>query len=550
MQIVCSGCLKPYNLLGPAGKQFRCRCGNKLTMPQQEVKEQFGIVLCSGCWTRYSVAGRKSGAKFKCRTCGNIVTVRNTGTTSPQAPVLAAEDPSEAQTQVIPLKGVRQRTKEASAARQPAAKPASGKAVQPASDRFVRPASEKVVAPAAGKPARATPPPVGRGAGRPASGAPAKPKSAPALKPPHAPGRATSVPAAPDSTAEIAALKKELAAISERFEEVSKSRDKLEKTLSEKEALSNAKDAEIATLNTRLEHAEAEVTAANGALARTQAALGSAKDKVAQLENDGRQKDADIAALNQQITELNGKIGQLQAELETRVSREETERFKEEKKRTEEMVSNVSVEVAATREALSGILERAGALVSEIAALRDAAGKFDNLPDVLAELQAAKEAATKHRADAEAAACRLAAAEKKTHELTRQLQLLEQAARERGEAGSFLQRGAAKLLGLFGKHPQETTAETTRTPSPVFDNAEGEPTFAADVVQPDEVADLGEEVPAPEPLPADNAPIPPPPNDREAVQLPDVPVLGDPEATANQSSAPTSKTSRLPGRKR
>jgi len=79
MKIECANCGTAVELEGPPGHIGRCKCGNRLTVPARPVKEQFGVAHCTNCWKRYGVVGRPAGTRFKCKACGQMITIREPG---------------------------------------------------------------------------------------------------------------------------------------------------------------------------------------------------------------------------------------------------------------------------------------------------------------------------------------------------------------------------------------------------------------------------------------------------------------------------------------
>ncbi|MBN1807465.1 MAG: hypothetical protein JW909_00225 [Planctomycetes bacterium] len=460
MKLVCSGCLSTYDLEGPPGKEFRCRCGNKISMPQSEPKEQFGVVHCSGCWTRYAVAGRKSGAKFRCKKCGNAVAIRNTGTTAPEPAVGA--DMDNAQTQIISaseIKGAVGKKKPSPAAAD--AKDAPTRTNIEAKPRS-RPSSR-----------------VDRAASR---------DRAPTQK-----GITPPRPSQDDAELKrrIGSQERELGELRTKTAEIEKERKTLARNLKDAEAMITAKDAEIGALNNRLNESRAEVKQVQENAANIHNALKEAGGEIQKMKHAAGEREKEVAGLKASIEALQQQVAGLNKDLETRATKEETERFYKDRAATEERFKQITTEVGATREALGGILGKAEALSSEIKGLQNEAGKFEELPDINSELQetlAAKNKAVKER---DGLRGRIAELEGVLKEIRSQMETQD------AEPQSVWQRGAQRIFGLFSR--QETQA--TRTPPPVVAVDHGGTAGTDDdMIMPEDVEVLGEDLP-PEPIP-------------------------------------------------
>jgi predicted nucleic acid-binding Zn-ribbon protein len=492
MKITCSGCLNTFNLEGPPGKEFRCRCGNKLVIPQKEVKDQFGVVYCSGCWTRYAVAGRKSGAKFKCKRCESMVTIRNTGNTSPEPavakassaqPASAGDAPKEsdfdnAQTQIIDSKSlteVKKAAEVAHAAKEPVKTPVNRPGARPGSG-VTRPHS---------RPPSRTGPAVRNGPSGvvEASGAQGAASPDPELK------------------RRITSLERELAELRPKTADLEKERNSLQRSVKEKDALVSAKDAELSAATSRLNEAQGLVKNGAETITSLQSALSTANHEIDEMKGSIAARDKDIAGLKAKITGLEQEIQKLNEEMKSRVTREETERFHTEKKAMDERISAIALELAATREAFSLVLGRADALTAEIRGLQDKTGKFDSLPDISKELDIARkgrDAAGKERDSAvkerDVLKNRINDLESVVGEMQRSIETREEPPQ------SVWQRGAAKLFGLFSRS-SETQAARTGAPPTIRNRA---PVSASDdVVMPNQVEELGDDIP-PEPIPVDD----------------------------------------------
>jgi len=491
MKITCSGCLNTFNLEGPPGKEFRCRCGNKLVIPQKEVKDQFGVVYCSGCWTRYAVAGRKSGAKFKCKRCESMVTIRNTGNTSPEPAVAkgsAAQaasagdagkesDFDNAQTQIIDQKSlgeVKKAAEVSQATREPLRTPVNRPGARP-----------------------------GSGATRPASRPPSRSGPAARSGPSgvvEAPGAQGAASPDPELKRRITGLERELAELRPKTADLEKERNSLQRSVKEKDALISAKDAELSAATSRLNEAQGLVKNGAETITSLQSALSTANHEIDELKGSIAARDKDIAGLKAKITGLEQEIQKLNEEMKARVTREETERFYAEKKAMEERISAIAVELAATREAFSLVLGRADALTAEIRGLQDKTGKFDNLPDVKKELDLARkgrEAAVSERDTAvkerDALKARINELDSVVSEMQRSIETKEELPQ------SVWQRGASKLFGLFSRS-SETQA---RAGAPPTVRQKGRLSASDDVVMPNQVEELGDDIP-PEPIPVDD----------------------------------------------
>ena len=88
MTIVCANCGRAIELEGPSGGGTKCRCGNKITIPARAPRLQPGVASCTNCWKRYGVVGRPIGTRFKCKACGQIITIRKASDVAagPKAP--------------------------------------------------------------------------------------------------------------------------------------------------------------------------------------------------------------------------------------------------------------------------------------------------------------------------------------------------------------------------------------------------------------------------------------------------------------------------------
>ena len=76
MTIVCANCARANELEGPSGGGTKCSCGNKISIPARAPRLQPGVASCTNCWKRYGVVGRPIGTRFKCKACGQIITIR------------------------------------------------------------------------------------------------------------------------------------------------------------------------------------------------------------------------------------------------------------------------------------------------------------------------------------------------------------------------------------------------------------------------------------------------------------------------------------------
>ena len=77
MLIACANCGRETEILGDPGACRKCSCGNRITVPVRPPKPQFGVANCTNCWKRYGVVGRPTGTKFRCKACGEIITIRD-----------------------------------------------------------------------------------------------------------------------------------------------------------------------------------------------------------------------------------------------------------------------------------------------------------------------------------------------------------------------------------------------------------------------------------------------------------------------------------------
>jgi len=503
MKITCSGCLNTFTLEGPPGKEFRCRCGNKLVIPQKEVKEQFGVVYCSGCWTRYAVAGRKSGAKFKCKRCESMVTIRNTGNTSPEPAVAKASsaqpasggdavkesDFDNAQTQIIDSKSlteVKKAAEVAQAAKEPLKTPVNRPGTKPGSGLSATSSRPSGVArPPHTRPPSRTGPAVRSGP----SGVV------------EAPGAQGAASPDPEFKRRITSLERELAELRPKTADLEKERNSLQRSVKEKDALVSAKDAELTAATSRLNEAQGLVKNGAETITSLQSALSTANHEIGELKGSIAARDKDIADLKAKITGLEQEIQKLNEEMKSRVTREETERFYTEKKAMEERISAIAIELAATREAFSLVLGRADALTAEIRGLQDKTGKFDSLPNITKELDIARkgrDAAAKERDSAvkerDILKSRINDLESVVGEMQRSIETREEPPQ------SVWQRGAAKLFGLFSRS-SETQAARTGAPPTVRNR--GPFSASDDVVMPNQVEELGDDIP-PEPIPVDD----------------------------------------------
>ncbi|HHN46075.1 MAG TPA: hypothetical protein ENN09_01420 [Planctomycetes bacterium] len=280
----------------------------------------------------------------------------------------------------------------------------------------------------------------------------------------------------------IGALERELGELRPKVAELEKERNALARSAKDKDALIAAKDAEIAASNKRLNEAQTMVKNGAETITNLQGALQSANGNIEELKGTIAARDKDIAVLKDRVAELERELGRLQEELKNRVTIEETERFYEEKKQTEERVNAVALEIAATREALGGVLGKSEALSEEIKSLQNTAGKFDNLPDITKELADVRSGRDKAARERDLLKSRISELENVLAEVQRQMDAAQD------EPRSVWQRGAARLFGFFNR----TETQASRTPPPVV-KIPAEMDASDDVVLPEEVEELGDE---------------------------------------------------------
>jgi ribosomal protein S27E/DNA repair exonuclease SbcCD ATPase subunit len=343
MQINCANCGTAVDVDGGPGDNAECKCGNTLTVPEKPPKEQFGVVHCSNCWKRYGVVGRPAGTRFKCKSCGEIITIRQGGAPKGGA---AKSGPERA----APSK----RPGASSKARRPGGGKATGATRTTAATRETTATAEHEVS-----------------------------------------NEAAAV-ASKKLNEEVAKLKSTLqkykAAVAENDATVNKLRSELDeksRVLGEREAELSRQIEEARTLHERNTRQAAEIGALEQEIAARAEESATLKSQKEDLEKLLKLRDDDVAARDE-------KMKQLEAELADRPTREETKKFYEDKETTEKRLEDGGAKLSAIKEAIAQLRAPLAESLKKFDELGADAGDID-LPDFTTELNKAKQEAEERR---------------------------------------------------------------------------------------------------------------------------------------------------------
>lgn len=390
MKIVCANCGRGIEVLGEPGATSQCQCGNRITVPDRPPKHQFGVANCTNCWKRYGVVGRPPGTRFRCKACGEIITIREPG------------KPVSSRVVVEPEPARRQ-------ARAPAPK---------------RPAEEQAEEVEALEEAEeAEPAPEGRRVSARGGGA------AEALE-------------------LRSALKKQKAAAEAGAADARESRARLD----EKSRTLEEKEAELARVMDDVRGLQERTKRQSDEIASLQLEVTSRTEQATSLGSRVEELEGEVAKRDEEIASRDARVKELEEELARRPTREETEAFVAEKAEMERRLEAGGMKVAALRDAVAGIRGPLAEALARFDALGAEAEEI-GLPDFASKLAAAEQEAESAKAGARSLEDELAAVKKDLTAARRRQDEILRTAEEELEKLSSTDAGERKgfLRGLFGK---------------------------------------------------------------------------------------------------
>ncbi|MHC4506397.1 MAG: TFIIB-type zinc ribbon-containing protein, partial [Planctomycetota bacterium] len=417
MTIVCANCGRAIELEGPSGGGTKCSCGNKITIPARAPRLQPGVASCTNCWKRYGVVGRPIGTRFKCKACGQIITIRKASDVSaaPKSqPVRGSQDAAglehretvtmEAVEVEQPKSKARALEEEAAAARESAELAELRAAVQ----RYKEAAETN------------------------------------------------------DGAARAA-----------RSQVEKKSRD-----LEEKEAELARLRPEVKSLQERVERQSGEIASLEQKTAKREEELADGASRMRQLEETVKERDEALDERAATIASHEARVKELEKELAARPTHEEVERFRAEKEDFQKRLDDGAGKVAALREVIAKLREPLFETLKRFEQIGIEAGSI-NLPDIYDELSKARsEAEEKERARAklgDEVTGLKDELEQVRGELATALKEREETVRKADEEIERLQTADEEKPGFFGRifGGQKKTARARKARAPSKPGARG-----------------------------------------------------------------------------
>jgi predicted nucleic acid-binding Zn-ribbon protein/ribosomal protein S27E len=334
MEINCANCGAAVAAEGDPGESTDCKCGNTITVPEKPPKQQFGVVHCTNCWKRYGVVGRPAGTRFKCKSCGQIIMIKQGGG-------------------------------------------AKGAAAAPKSKRTAGGSGG------------------GLGGGMASSRAASRETTATAEF--EIPGQQRRAPApSKQQTEEIAALRSTIQKYKGTIDEKEALAKSLQTELDDKSRLLGEREAELSrqveegrTLQERNSRQAAEIGALEQEIATRAEESASLNSQKEDLEKLLKIRDDDVTARDE-------RVKQLEAELKERPTREETKKFYEDKEAVEKRLEEGGSKLSAMKEAISKLRTPLAEALKRFDELGGESGSID-LPDFTGDLAKAKQEAEERR---------------------------------------------------------------------------------------------------------------------------------------------------------